>query len=61
MGNSSGKFATFLEMNIALGNLTTKEYNKKTLYSNSRQIKLLFFFFNFKDSYRITYVPHNLT
>lgn len=44
MGNSSRKFATFLEKKFALDSLTTREYNKKTKYSNSRPIKLLIFF-----------------
>jgi hypothetical protein len=56
MGNSCRKFAAFLEMNLAMDNLTTKEYNKRALYSNSRPTKLLFFF-NFNYSYRRTYVP----
>jgi len=60
MGNSWWKFATFLEMNLALDNLTTREQNKRTLYINSRPLKLLIFS-HFKYSYRITYVPYYLT
>jgi len=45
MGNSYQKFATFLEKKFALDNLTTREYNNRTKYSNSRPMKLLFLFF----------------
>ena len=61
MGNSSRKFETFLEKKLALDNLTTREYNKRALYDNSRPIKLPIFFSNFKGSYHITYVPYNLS
>jgi hypothetical protein len=53
MGNYFRKFETFLER-LALDNLTTRKYNKKTLYGNRCPIKLLIFFSNFNGSYHVT-------